>query len=344
MIEHNHIDELINKFFEGKTTSGEENELKGWIKSDPQNRRYFQQAKNIWHVTYPAFSPEDIQLDEAEQKIHRSIRQNQHHSDHTLWFYWQRIAGILLLPLMILSIYLLIPDKESQPEIPAYQQVIAPYGMISKVTLPDSSEVWLNGGSSLKYPVRFEPGKRNVELRGEGYFEVVSDIKNPFIVQTIHSRLVATGTEFNINAHPSDTLTAITLANGTIEVQFANNLPFRMKPGDHAKFNDRNPRTYSLQQTDPYKWYAWKDGMMIFRDDPLEYVFKRLEQSFNVHINIKEPGISDALYRATFEGESLDEILRLLELTAPIKFVYLKRIVSEDNKYEKQQIEVRNRY
>jgi hypothetical protein len=87
----------------------------------------------------------------------------------------------------------------------------------------------------------------------------------------------------------------------------------------------------------------WKDGLLIFRDDPLSYVFKRLELTFNVNIIIKDVEIADALYRATFEKESLDEILRLLELTAPIEFEYTKRTQTADNHFDKLQIDVHKR-
>ena len=77
---------------------------------------------------------------------------------------------------------------------------------------------------------------------------------------------------------------------------------------------------YTLQETDPYKWYAWKDGVMIFRNDPLSYVFRRLNLTFNVDIECKDEEIGKHIYRATFKNESLEEILRLLKLSSPIVY------------------------
>ncbi|MDR2683159.1 MAG: DUF4974 domain-containing protein [Dysgonamonadaceae bacterium] len=98
-----------------------------------------------------------------------------------------------------------------------------------------------------------------------------------------------------------------------------------------------------MTATDTYKWCAWKDGLMIFRDDPLSYVFKRLSRTFNVDIRIKDPAIASDAYRATFEDESLDEILRLLEKTAPIHFVQHKREMNANNRYVRKQIDVYRR-
>ena len=79
---------------------------------------------------------------------------------------------------------------------------------------------------------------------------------------------------------------------------------------------------------------------MVFRDDPLEYVFKRLGQVYNVDFIIKDHKTAGYLYRATFEGESLDEILRLLEMSAPIKYKEVSDRRNKDDYYEKQKIEV----
>ena len=78
---------------------------------------------------------------------------------------------------------------------------------------------------------------------------------------------------------------------------------------------------------DPYKWYAWKDGALVFWDDPLECVFKKIGQTFNVDIILKDTDIAHQLSRTTFRQESLDEILCLLRLTAPIRYEYSNRKV-----------------
>ena len=223
-----------------------------------------------------------------------------------------------------------------------YQEVKSPHGTFSEVRLPDGTNVWLNGGSTLKYPLTFRKGERDVFLSGEGYFEVHSDKENPFIVKTGQITLRATGTAFNVEAYGSDSITAVTMVNGKIDVAFGNSSPVAMVPGERASFNNLTKQCL-IAKTDPYKWYAWKDGLMIFRDDPLSYVFKRLGLTFNVNIELKDPSLANAPYRATFEYESLDEILRLLEMSAPLHFKQNKRVKDRNNAYEKQTIEVYKR-
>ena len=95
--------------------------------------------------------------------------------------YWQQVAAILLLPLLILSAYLYFKPASQIAE--TYQELFTPYGTWSVVNLPDGSKVWLNAGSSLKYPTQFNDKQRVVSMQGEAYFEVESDKEHPFIVK-----------------------------------------------------------------------------------------------------------------------------------------------------------------
>lgn len=339
MINKDQIQHIIIAYLSGKATEEERHELEEWVKLSSENKHYFQETRNIWQVMNPAFNPSEIDVSRAAKKLFANIATTQKNIVNTLLIYWQRVAAILVLPLLIVSAYLFLEkDKESNDTI-EYQEVKSPNGTFSEVNLPDGTSVWLNGGSSLRYPLVFKQGERKVFLSGEGYFEVHSDKENPFIVTTDQIILKATGTAFNIEAFQGDSITAVTMIKGKINVAFGNSSPIAMTPGERATFNNQTKQCL-ITQTDPYKWYAWKDGLMIFRDDPLSYVFKRLEQTFNVDIDLKDSSLASAPYRATFENESLDEILRLLQLSAPIHFKQSKRVKNSSNTYEKQRIEV----
>ncbi|MDR1116354.1 MAG: DUF4974 domain-containing protein [Tannerella sp.] len=305
------------------------------MKKDEQKEQFIE----TFLTKKPAFDPDEIDVSAAERKILKQIEVA--HPLRRFMTYFQRVAAILIVPLIIFSAYLIIGDTDAS-ENNVYQEITVPCGMISQINLPDGSKVWLNGGSMLKYPLRFGNRGRNVLLNGEGYFEVQSDIKNPFIVQTGQLHLTATGTDFNIEAYPADSFTYVTMVNGKIDIAFNHAKPVAMKAGERISYNSRTGKS-EMMATDTYKWYAWKDGLMIFRDDPLSYVFKRLARTFNADIHIKNPEIASDIYRATFEDESLDEILRLLEKTAPIRFVRHKREMNGNNQYMKKQIDVYKR-
>jgi ferric-dicitrate binding protein FerR (iron transport regulator) len=285
----------------------------------------------------PVFDLNEIDVPAAEKKVFRRMKPDKPFLQILITGF-RRTASIIVVPLAILSAYLLLNDRDSAGA-DIWQEVIVPYGTFSQINLSDGTKVWLNSGSSLKYPATFKKKHRQVHLTGEGYFEVTSDRTNPFLVQTEQILLTATGTTFNIEAYPADSMIAVTMIEGKIDVAFGQASPVKMTTGQRVTYN-RTTGKGNLIPSDAYKWCAWKNGLMIFRDDPLAYVFKRLEQTFNVAIDVKNPEIAGDLYRATFEDESLDEILRLLERTAPIRFVRHKREKDTDNLYVKKQIDV----
>lgn len=339
MQNNNHIEELIIKYF-SKTISAEEKSLlQAWINESAENKRYFQEIQNIWHVSHPAFHPEDIDLDKAKTKI---LNQIEHKPSKNISFivWWQRVAAILIVPVMMLIAYQLYSDSLYKSDV-AYQEIIAPLGMKSKITLPDSSTVWLNSGSKLKYPVVFTSGKRNVYLSGEAFFKVNSDKSHPFVVSTNNLQVSATGTAFNIESYANDTITAVTLLEGKINVQVGEMKSEHIMPNHRLVYNSKNNK-YDIAKTDAKHWCIWKDGILAFRNESLENVFKRIGRTYNVDIVVKDKSVGRQLYRATFEGESLDEILRLLKLSAPIKYKRSGREQQSDNEFSKERIEVYN--
>ena len=234
--------------------------------------------------------------------------------------------------------YRLAQSTSARPK-PVYNKVEIPRGGEYALVLSDGTKVHLNSMSSLRFPVAFTTGKREVELQGEAYFEVESDKKHPFIVKTKELTVEATGTAFNVNAYTSDNVTAVTLVKGKVAVTLDKKKTISLSPGEKIDYNLATS-LYNVNKTNTYKWCSWKDGILIFRDDPLEYVFKRLGQTYNVEFILKDAELGKYSYKATFEGESLNEILRLLEMSAPIRCKEVSNRNTNNEKFEKQRIEV----
>ena len=332
------IEELIVKSFSGEITLEEKVILRAWINEKPENEIYFAHLKNIRQISYPVFSADEINLEKAEKRVEKQI----HHVSrrpNPMFVWWQRIAAVVVLPLMLLAGYLLTYEPAPVLTETVYQEVVSPQGTYSKINLPDGSVVWLNSGSKLKYSVTPQKGKRDVFLSGEAYFEVCSDAKNPFLVMTEKVTVKATGTMFNVEAYPSDTIVAVTLKEGKVDVAINGKEDIAMVPNQRMIYYSLS-NNRRIEAACPYKWYAWKDGVLMFRNDRLDYVFKRIGLTYNVDIAVKDPKIAAQLYRATFESESLDEILHLMKMTAPINYRKNGRVMSEDGLYSKERIEV----
>ncbi len=333
---NDNIENIIPKIFAGEATLEEQETVRYWIEENKDNRNLFLQLKNIWDVSQPAFDPNEIDSEVAYDKVAYQLFNPK--TKHGILFYWQKIAAVIAIPLILFSGYVGFNLLNSEEPAEVYQEIFTPYGNRSRINLPDRSVVWLNAGSSLKYPVQFSGKERKVFLTGEAYFEVKSNNKNPFIVRTGEMDIKALGTEFNVKAYENDSITAVTLVNGNVRVTFDEKEALLM-PGKKIDVN-RNSSEYAIAETDTYKWCSWKDGIYAFRNDPLEDVFHRLGQIYNIEFIVKDKEVAQYIYRATFEDESLDQILNLLKISAPIKYKRSKYEKEADNYYHKQVIEV----
>ena len=218
------------------------------------------------------------------------------------------------------------------------QEISTPFGTRSKVVLPDSSTVWLNSGSSLSYELSKWNEKRNVKLSGEAYFEVKTDTSHPFVVHTNSMNVCATGTAFNVEAYEGDSLVAVTMQEGKVGVAIKGSPHIALAPGFRMVYN-KDKDNCRITEVDAYKWIAWKDGKLVFRDDSLGYVFRRLEQTFNAEIISHDKELGRQIFRATFESESLIEIMDLLKMAAPIEYkIDQRKTLGEE--YEPMRIDV----
>lgn len=342
--EHDQIDTILIDYLSGKASVEEISQLEDWIKSSEQNRLYYLQVKNIWEVSGKPFNPSDISTEEALERV---LKLNNITAENPgFWYYLQRIAAVLFIPLMMGSFFWgkfsRIPDKSVAPDSVIYNEVFAAYGTRSTLKLSDGSRVWLNSGSSLSYPVTFTNQKRIVKLKGEAYFEVHSDVSRPFIVKTQSINVLATGTKFNVQAFSASKEAQVSLVAGKVLVNKCygeNNISTiaELKPNQHLVYNTISGEK-ELRNEDVYRYIAWKDGKLIFRGEQLSEILEKISQLYNVEIEMHGKNLQDLKYRATFQDESLEEILKLLKISSPIDYREVKRNPLPDGSFLKKKI------
>lgn len=250
-----------------------------------------------------------------------------------------RVAAILALPLLITTLtfgYILFNRENADL---SYTEVIASPGTISRFELPDKSRVWLNSNSILRYPNRFK-GDRQVELEGEGYFEVESDKKNPFYVATASGiKVMAYGTQFNVNTEKNTIETV--LAEGEVTVFYNDQMLRDMKPGEQVSFDPTSGQA-NVRKVSLLEKLAWKDGKIIFRNAPLNEVLEQLSRRYNIDIVLHDDHNQSGKYlsRVTFSDETIQQIFSYLEIAAPIKWQLSSLRLNNDSTLVKQQIDV----
>lgn len=329
-------DTLIAKYLAGETNREEEKELVDWLDLSDQNKKYFQQMKMIWQ----SHKKISISEESALSKIKNQIKSKS--GIIKFWNYWQRIAAVLIIPLIVVGIQSFFTKKISPEDKIAstIQEVYTPFGAYTSLTLPDSSKVWLNSGSRIKFPQQFKDDKRIVFLEGEAYFEVKSDELRPFIVSTHNFNVKATGTKFNIRAYSEDKSPQVALIKGKVAVtEKSKNNPYsvNLKPYEVLSFNDKKSSVSSVNK-DIYKCYAWKDGKLVFRNDPFEEVARRMSIQYNADIELRGEKLKQFSFRATFKNESLEQVLNLLKLSSPFVYRQLPPERLADGTYTRKKI------
>lgn len=204
--------------------------------------------------------------------------------------------------------------------VPAFGEVSVPEGVRSVVWLPDETKVHLNQKSSLRYPMHASDS-RIALLVGEGSFEANRRNKEPFRLQVGNNRLLSKGT-FTAKTDWQGNLVSLVVTAGKVELS-------RLTEPDSAAIvlqantaylYEETSRLYIHKPVDPYTYSAWKEGKMVFRNNRFEEVLKQIGNQFDVEIKLQDTLMANRLYRATFKDETLNEILLLLQKTAPIDY------------------------
>lgn len=336
---------LIARNLAGIADPKEISKLQLWLGVSPGNRRYFEQIKNIWDASDRQIDPEKINTSSAFEKVLEQLPEFS--GKKTFWYYWQKIAAIIIIPLTIggLLWYYLNTSKSiiyGNSEEIVYNEVFTAVGTRSSLRLSDSTIVWLNSGSSIRYPITFSNETRTVYIKGEAYFEVKSDNSKPFIVQTPSLAVKAVGTKFNVSEYVSNKITEVTLVSGKVTLLEKDNKKDTqiikvLSPDEHLIYN-RVTKVKNSIIGDTYRYISWKDGILMFRDEPLESVVNEISQFFNVDIELRGEELKSYRYYATFKEESLGEILKLLKISAPIDYMEIKREPLPDGSFPKKKV------
>ena len=316
----------ITKYLSGKSSADEQSELLNWIRKDDYLAE-FQQIKEEWKAEVVN---EDIPSEFAgdwktvQTRMMEQLQADVQHKQRTLNFF--RYAAIFLVLVAIPALaYFLSFNRQTSPLI--YTTVAADYGQISKVVLPDSSVVWVNSGSTIKYNNNFSASNRDIELVGEAFFKVKHNANIPLIVNSSGLRVKVLGTEFSVSAYPEEANIQVVLEKGKVELTSASNARFRqeMKPGELASF-DKAIQQVSVGNVNTNLYTSWKNGLINIYDLPLSELVIKLEKRYNQKFEVDDD-IKNMPYTFTIKNEELSSVLELMEKITPVIAIQDKNVI-----------------
>lgn len=227
-------------------------------------------------------------------------------------------AGILVKKAGESTLSYAVEDLDLRQHIQlAYNTIEVPKGSEFDLILSDGTRVWLNADSKLKYPVTFGNDKREVELEGEGYFEVMRDEMRPFRVVVEKQTVEVLGTEFNVDAYPGEKNTYTTLVRGKVKVD-SDGQTVILDPGMQSVVNDEKMYTRKVNVAEVV---SWRNGMFVLENHTLEEIMSKLARWYDFTVFYQDASLKGA----TFKGKipryaSFESVLDILEKTGEVKF------------------------
>jgi ferric-dicitrate binding protein FerR (iron transport regulator) len=285
--------------------------------------------------------PDDKNLDHIFYRIYYNItsknaaKKSVNLNTFIKWTY--RIAGIIFIPVAIfLGIQLYQANSAKNNYL---VEIKAPAWTRAQFSLPDGTTGWLNSNSTISYKGSFI-NKRTVLLNGEAFFNVAKDPRKPFVVQTREVDVKVLGTKFNIASYINENNVEVVLEEGKLVfTDKTNHKSYTMKPNDLVVYNKKDKK-YAITKVLPAKYTSWKEGKLVFRNDPVDVVVRRLERWYNVLIVNNVSLSEDLRWRATFEDEDIEKVLDLMKRTLPIDYEIEGPAVDTYDTYVKKKITI----
>ncbi|MGQ8336990.1 FecR family protein [Sunxiuqinia sp. A32] len=311
--------ENITKLVTGNSDS-KASEGKTDLKNDQDSREQYKKIKLLWALISSSNSVPDYHLEKSFKALQKRIKFSE--IRRSLYSY-SRYAAIILLVVGITSVVLNLTGNLSfnnKSEL-IYTEVIADFGQVSKVVLPDKSIVLLNSGSSLKYNNEYSIDNRNLILNGQAFFDIQKNKKLPVVLNAKDVEVKVLGTKFYVNAYPEENQVDIFLESGNVELRVhkREHDKYLMVPGQIAIYDLIND-SMKISDGNMNEFTSWKDGKLVFKDEPLDRVLRILERKFNVEFIRNTPKISKSSFTATFRNESLVEILNYISYSCKIDY------------------------
>lgn len=332
-----HNDDLLARYLLGETSSEENIAIEDWILESEENKQLLEDMYFIIQATDKLQIMNEV--DSNVPLIH--LKEKIQRKKHIALLYRgvkmaQNIAAILFFPILFLTLYL-IKNIDNEPL--NYVEINSNPGIISSFKLPDESEVWLNANGYLKYPARFTSKKREVELKGQGFFKVSNDHSKPFIVKIDNFYSVEVlGTEFNVTAYDNDDLIETTLVTGKVKLIIdeakGKTIERFLQPNQKATYN-RKDRSLNVTAVNPEYDTAWRSGKIVFKQHPMQHVLKVLEHHYNVQFDVKTADVLQSEITAKFANETLAQVLEYLKLASNISFK-----IKQPNKIENDTLQI----
>lgn len=252
---------------------------------------------------------------DCQKNFEKTQKRINKYSTRRLWTVAASFAAAAVVAVVAVFTY----NNKVEPEMLVAH---APVGEVLTVTLPDSSVVYLNSGSTLTYPKKFATDKRVVSLEGQGWFKVYASKTYPFYVNISEGMsLYVYGTEFDVAAYPQENNIEIYLASGNLNMLLPlKDVECSIKPNQKLTYDTLNESIDVANMADGMG-YDWKEGNLCFRHSDMAEILTTLSRRFDVIIDMENASADTNEYHASFTAsETIEQILTQLSGLSGLKW------------------------
>lgn len=320
---HAHIpyDEIAG-YIRQELSEQERHKIDMWINSSAENRKLFEQLLNEWENIYD--SPEQsvrADKDKIWSGISSHIRTSLPVKSYTRKLLI-KVAGIAAMVAIIVGVAATVFVKSTIDSAFLSQSVTTietMQGQKMQMTLPDGTKVWLNSGSKLTYAGDFNRSERIVNLEGEAFFNVTKNQSKRFKVRTSDVDIVVKGTSFDVSAYNDDREISVSLLEGKVVITDKTGKYMTDLNPDELAIISRQNLKYTLFKDDANTYRSWTQDQLIFYNEDIYEVTKKLERWYGINIKLVNPDEKQK-YTFSVKTESLRELLELFNKLTPIDY------------------------
>ncbi|WP_129714710.1 FecR domain-containing protein [Pedobacter sp. SYP-B3415] len=303
-------DDLLIKYFLGEATAEESARIDAWLAESENNRREFKQLETVWEYTGKLKGKSPVTEDEAWARFVNKRDKPGHIQAEpvkiTRFTPWLRIAAaIVILVAGTWSVWRFVSPAGKITEIEAG-------AVVKNVELPDGSLITMNAGSSIRYAGDFARN-RNIELRGEAFFDVKHQAESAFSVTSGNVIVRVLGTAFNIRQGADQT--EVVVARGLVQVSRGNEA-VKLARQERIVVTE-NKRSLDVEENHDLLYRFYADKMIVADNTPLPELVQALNSAFDAGIKIDNARLKAMRLTVTFKNENLDGVLRILQMTEP---------------------------
>lgn len=321
---------LCEKAVTGNINNNEEGLLNKHLAESQEFRTEYENIKIIWAKTSPAEISQVTDVEIEWNKLNNRIvsAKSQSYSKDSIFskiysgvssLFSPKIKPafslVLIMLLLVTGIYIF---RKEAPEPLQYKIISTLYKETRQVQLPDGSIIYLNSGSSIKYPEKFDDNAREVSLKGEAFFSVTKG-KGHFTVITDNARTTVLGTKFNVRSRDEKTEVFVKEGRVNLAPKTISTSSVILTEGQLSRIVKNELPSKPTKANAEY-FTGWMNGELAFNQTRLEEIAEELERTYNTKIYFENGNIKTHTLTGTFKNDNLDNVLTMICLTLELDF------------------------